>query len=1036
LETPNTGLTIEDLVKNGEIPQRLIDHAREMRGTPDYEKLRANPDFAEALRLLEGTQDTYNFRAATGAVKQQAVEAQRRAYFNKLETWLFIGFLALLFMSPVLLIIYHWRPGAGINLETLDEETAEYAKTANTLHQCLSLLAVMPFIYYFLGGMVLEQNRMDYALWLLVGFEVLAVVVALYLQWIRSATGLNNEMFPLRLSLLAFLIQFLVSRGGVMLLLLLDNRTTENVMPLWILASIIAPLVVVGANGSHVRRQLAAKGIDGPPRCGILEILLIIAIFAILASMLLPALASAKKKAAKVALVNDLKQIELAKRVADEDGVPPTGAGSPGPRVRRDFPETLLWQPELITDDSGRATLDIPLADSITTWRTSVEGVSAAGQLGGVELGIPVFQDFFVDLDLPVSLSLGDQVSVPVACHNYLQEPQDVRLTVASENWFTCPEPAQTVHLAPNEVKSVSLTLQVLRLGTHALRVTAQGSKTADAIEREIRVVPTGEQVEDCTNGILTDSFASTFTIPGNAIPDSPGLRVKFYPSRFSEVVEGLDGILEEPYGCFEQTSSTTYPNVLVLDYLKRMGRLTPGIELKARKFINTGYQRLLSFEVPGGGFEWFGRSPAHVGLTAYGIMEFTDMSRVQTVDQAMVERTRQWLYSKQDADGSWRSTQGMDEWSGVSPVTAYVVWALAESGDSSPALNQGLNFLRTHPDQVATPYQKALAANAFLVHDRTDAFGRHLLNELRMAAQAEGKLTHWNSTGRSLTYSHGSQMEVETTALCALAMMKAGQWPETVRQSLAWLAKHKDRNGAWETTQATILAMRALLQGSTAPLGQSAATTVTVTVNGQAIKTFDLDKNNCDVMQQIDLRPALHAGANQIQFRQTPAGELPFQLTGSYWLPMPARAAAASVAEAEPLEIDLQYDPTTLAVNEPLQCTVTVKSHTRETINMAMVELGIPPGFDVDTAAFEALKESGQIAKFETIGSQVILYLRELSNAAPLQFHYSLRARYPLRAQTPPSAVYEYYQPQNRAEAKAVRLEVAGGNNEGRIGN
>jgi len=48
-------------------------------------------------------------------------------------------------------------------------------------------------------------------------------------------------------------------------------------------------------------------------------------------------------------------------------------------------------------------------------------------------------------------------------------------------------------------------------------------------------------------------------------------------------------------------------------------------------------------------------------------------------------------------------------------------------------------------------------------------------------------------SAGRSLTYSHGSQMEVETTALCALAMMKAGQWPETVKASLTWLAKHKD---------------------------------------------------------------------------------------------------------------------------------------------------------------------------------------------------------------------------------------------------
>ena len=48
---------------------------------------------------------------------------------------------------------------------------------------------------------------------------------------------------------------------------------------------------------------------------------------------------------------------------------------------------------------------------------------------------------------------------------------------------------------------------------------------------------------------------------------------MKIYPSGFSQLVEGLDNIFRMPYGCFEQTSSTTYPNVLALDYLQRTGR-------------------------------------------------------------------------------------------------------------------------------------------------------------------------------------------------------------------------------------------------------------------------------------------------------------------------------------------------------------------------------------------------------------------------------------------------------------------------------
>jgi alpha-2-macroglobulin-like protein len=93
----------------------------------------------------------------------------------------------------------------------------------------------------------------------------------------------------------------------------------------------------------------------------------------------------------------------------------------------------------------------------------------------------------------------------------------------------------------------------------------------------------------------------------------------------------------------------------------------------------------------------------------------------------------------------------------------------------------------------------------------------------------------------------------------------------------------------------------------------------------------------------------------------------------------------------------------------------------------MAIVDLGIPPGFDVDTTAFEAMQTSGQAAKFDVTGNQVILYLREPSNVTPLEFSYSLRAKYPLRVHTPASSVYEYYQPQNWAQSKPIELQVAG---------
>ena len=57
------------------------------------------------------------------------------------------------------------------------------------------------------------------------------------------------------------------------------------------------------------------------------------------------------------------------------------------PRIRRYFPETMLWKPELITDDKGRVDFDFDFADSITTWRLAASAVTADGRLGGWRAG-------------------------------------------------------------------------------------------------------------------------------------------------------------------------------------------------------------------------------------------------------------------------------------------------------------------------------------------------------------------------------------------------------------------------------------------------------------------------------------------------------------------------------------------------------------------------------------------------------------------------------------------------------------------------
>ncbi|MBI3008943.1 MAG: hypothetical protein HYY56_05480, partial [Candidatus Omnitrophica bacterium] len=129
---------------------------------------------------------------------------------------------------------------------------------------------------------------------------------------------------------------------------------------------------------------------------GFIQVLTCIAIIAILAAMLLPVFATARESARRSIPISSLHQLAIAKAQWDmehEGKIVPVKelARREPPRIRGYFPETLYWNPELITDEKGQAQLEIELADSITTWRMTTTGVSSEGSLGGITKGIRVF---------------------------------------------------------------------------------------------------------------------------------------------------------------------------------------------------------------------------------------------------------------------------------------------------------------------------------------------------------------------------------------------------------------------------------------------------------------------------------------------------------------------------------------------------------------------------------------------------------------------------------------------------------------------
>lgn len=714
------------------------------------------------------------------------------------------------------------------------------------------------------------------------------------------------------------------------------------------------------------------------------------------------------------------------------------GESGDGPRVRQYFPETLWVQPDIITDENGNFSITIPMADSITTWRMTSMASSANGQIGSGTDGIRVFQPFFADINFPATLTQNDSVDVPVALFNYLETAQTVQLRVdieASGDWFTLAGDATaTIELQPGEVTVHYFPVTVNDVGRHAFQVTAIGSEESDAVRRVVTVLPDGKEFGISESDRLTGVVERTISIPEGAIEGGTALRVNLYPGLFAQVVEGLDSLLRMPDGCFEQTSSTTYPNVLVAQYLRDTDQVSPELEMRANEYIAQGYQKLVSFEVEGGGFEWFGQDPAHRILTSYGLFEFTDMAEVFPVDEEMIARTQTWLASQQESDGRFRAApEGIHEGATNSftdsdvRATAYVGWALAYSGYDGSEVQAAANWLRGELSSVEDPYTLAMAANLLLTLNPNDADGQDLLERLEEMKESEttdsGELNWWSSESQSLYYGGGDSMAIETTALVLQACMLGDFSPTTVNAGIGWLLTMKGSFGQWESTQATIQTLRTFLMQLENAVSEVEGT-VEVFLDDALVDTLEINALNADLLQTIELGDTISVGDHVVRMELEGEGALMFQIAGSYWLPW---SMVEETPVEAPLSIDVAYDRTQLEVDEQVGVTVTVTNHSAARQDMVMLDLGVPPGFDVVMSDFDAYTgdpESG-VTRVERAGRQLTVYLYGLEAGESLTLTYHMIATLAVRAQTPPSAVWLYYQASVRSESEPVDIEV-----------
>ncbi len=702
------------------------------------------------------------------------------------------------------------------------------------------------------------------------------------------------------------------------------------------------------------------------------------------------------------------------------------------PRLRPSFPEALAWEPYLETDAEGHASWSFPLANQNAMWKLSVMASSADGRVGFADCEIHSFQPLSVDFDLPKVLTEGDEISPPVLLRNHLDRPLSVDLEIA---------PAASLRFMDSSsgrvaISSLGLAREVFRIRALApskeagIRVSVGSNEASDDIAKSSLVRTNGREFVHTTLTLLKEATSIKANFPGSALADTRQAELRIYPSLMAHAIESVSAVMKLPDGGAEAIISSGYPSLLLLKYLEQYegpSAARTALSTKARRQVKVAYDNILGFRQATGGFSW-GSKRSDVALTAY-VLRFIEGARdVIKVDKKVLFDAKAWLLANQEENGHWKWSGGSGAKDGERSLslTALVTRVLATQ--DRLAARRALRYISKRMDDIDEPYTLANSTLAALELGDHETAGRGVTRLQGLARTEVGK-TFWRLQERSPFYGWGLAGRIEATALAVQALFSASEAGipvdvDLIRQGLIFLLESKDRDGVWHTTQATALTVESLLilhaSLSREPMSPGS---IDVLVNGKLETTMPLPEP--DLLANpihLDLTTALASNANIVEVHGNVGNDATVELTTVYHRPWMSHAPSESDG---PLHLSVSFDKTVAGIGEPVTCKVRVEHTGLHEPGMMIAEIGLPPGVDVERASLERVfpDYSEGLFRYEILPDHLLVTMWNQEGGS--QFEFTFRPQLEIRAQSAPSILWDYYNPETRVDVPPVRFVV-----------
>lgn len=551
--------------------------------------------------------------------------------------------------------------------------------------------------------------------------------------------------------------------------------------------------------------------------------------------------------------------------------------GEQAVQVRSDFRSTAFWQPDVITDKNGKATVRLQYPESLTTWRASARVVTQTNQFGVATASTRTKQPLIVRLQAPRFFLVGDRLTVSAVLNNNTDGPLTVSTSLAAdgvtvsgliEDGKPVKGELASVTVKPESETRVDWLVVVSKPGAARLKVTARGGKFSDAMEKEFVVHEHGLEKYVARSGKLSsDEVTVRLNIPKERKPESTSMAVQVAPSMAVTMLDALPYLVDYPYGCTEQTMSRFLPAAITAKTLRDlglkpedvMGRLFGGVEQntasqshprgkkdlrKLDDMVKAGLDRLYGFQHSDGGWGWWQEGESDHFMTAYVVWGLS-LSRTAGIElkNGVLERGVAFLEKEiVEEENNYDSQAWM-----LHSLASY--HSIARAGQVRQFESKAFENLWTNRDRLNayTRALLALSAHYYGFSQQAQVLVQNLENGVKIDSEPDNSViqsggtrsttttvatAHWGEDGLYWRWSDGG-VEATSFALRALLAIEPGN--KLVEPVTNWLIKNR-RGAQWSNTRDTAITVLVLNDYLRVSGEASAAVEYQVIVNGSTV--------------------------------------------------------------------------------------------------------------------------------------------------------------------------------------------------------